>query len=92
MNPNSSTLQRYPKLDRQYVYNARGMPPSQKPLKGVHTMETIKNIRVSVGQAIAILFAGSALALTGCNTVEGAGDDIEAAGDAISDTANDAKD
>lgn len=55
-------------------------------------METIKNIRITLGQALAILFAGGALALTGCNTVEGAGDDIEAAGDAISDTANDAKD
>ena len=30
------------------------------------------------------------LALAGCNTVEGFGDDVESAGDKISDTANDA--
>lgn len=30
-------------------------------------------------------------ALTACNTVEGAGEDIEAAGESISDTASDAK-
>ncbi len=34
----------------------------------------------------------SALALTACNTTQGVGEDIEAAGDAISDTARDAKD
>lgn len=55
-------------------------------------MERIKNIKITLGQALATLFAGGALALTGCNTIEGAGNDIEAAGDAISDTANDAKD
>jgi entericidin B len=33
-----------------------------------------------------------ALALTACNTTQGVGEDIEAAGDAISDTARDAKD
>lgn len=31
-------------------------------------------------------------ALSACSTVEGAGQDIESAGDAISDTARDAKD
>ena len=31
------------------------------------------------------------LALSACNTVSGAGEDIEAAGDAISDAAEDAK-
>ena len=30
--------------------------------------------------------------LAGCNTVEGAGEDIEATGDAIADTARDVKD
>jgi len=39
----------------------------------------------------AVLFSGSAI-LTGCNTTEGAGRDIESAGDAIKDTARDAKD
>jgi predicted small secreted protein len=32
-----------------------------------------------------------AVALTACNTTQGVGEDIEAAGDAISDTARDAK-
>jgi predicted small secreted protein len=32
------------------------------------------------------------LALPACNTVEGAGEDIQATGDAISDTADDTKD
>lgn len=34
----------------------------------------------------------TAAVLNGCNTTEGVGEDIEAAGDAISDTARDAKD
>ena len=34
----------------------------------------------------------STLALSGCNTVEGVGRDVEAAGDAIEDTADDARD
>lgn len=38
------------------------------------------------------LYAGTALMLAACNTVEGAGKDIEAAGDSIADTASDAKD
>ncbi len=40
----------------------------------------------------ATLAALSGAVVSGCNTVEGAGDDIEAAGDAISDTARDAND
>lgn len=38
------------------------------------------------------LGAGSTMLMSACNTVEGAGEDIEAAGDSISDTASDAKD
>ena len=34
----------------------------------------------------------AALAVSGCNTVEGVGRDVEAAGDAIEDTAEDARD
>jgi entericidin B len=34
----------------------------------------------------------STLTLSACNTVEGVGKDVEAAGDAIKDTARDAKD
>ena len=39
--------------------------------------------------ALAIVVSGFAMA---CNTTEGAGKDIEATGDAIKDTAHDAKD
>lgn len=39
----------------------------------------------------ALLLTGS-FALVACNTVEGAGEDIEAGGDAISDTARDVAD
>lgn len=48
--------------------------------------------RTIIAHTCAILLAGSTLAIAACNTVEGAGKDIEATGDAISDTANDAKD
>jgi predicted small secreted protein len=34
----------------------------------------------------------STFALSACNTIEGVGRDVEAAGDAIEDTARDAKD
>jgi predicted small secreted protein len=38
-----------------------------------------------------ILFAAATpLALSGCNTTQGFGEDVEAAGEAIEDTANDA--
>jgi predicted small secreted protein len=40
---------------------------------------------------LVVLASFSALALTACNTTQGVGDDIEAAGDALSDTARDAK-
>jgi len=40
---------------------------------------------------LAMLTLGGLGLTTGCNTVEGAGKDIEATGDAISDTARDAK-
>jgi predicted small secreted protein len=35
---------------------------------------------------------GSTALLTGCNTIEGAGRDVEAVGDAIEDAADDAND
>ncbi|MCB2053047.1 MAG: entericidin A/B family lipoprotein [Geminicoccaceae bacterium] len=38
---------------------------------------------------VGLLLAG--IGLSGCNTVSGAGKDLEAAGDTISDTAEDAK-
>lgn len=36
--------------------------------------------------------AASVAIVAGCNTVEGVGEDVEAAGDAVSDTARDAND
>ena len=49
------------------------------------------NKRFVVFAAAAILGLASTVALTACNTTEGVGKDIEAAGDAIADTAHDAK-
>ena len=40
---------------------------------------------------IALLAAASLALLTGCNTIEGAGKDIERGGDKIQDTARDVK-
>ena len=44
-------------------------------------------LRISL---IAVLLS-SGLAITGCNTVEGAGEDLQGAGHAIEDTAQDTK-
>jgi predicted small secreted protein len=41
---------------------------------------------------LGLFLACSGLAMTGCNTTEGAGKDIEATGDAIKDAARDVKD
>jgi predicted small secreted protein len=41
---------------------------------------------------LAAMFVGAIVGLAGCNTTEGVGRDIEAAGDAIEDAADDAKD
>lgn len=38
-----------------------------------------------------LLLSAATLALSGCNTMEGAGKDIEATGEALSDTAKDTK-
>ncbi|GEM_PF-163705 len=38
------------------------------------------------------LLAGVGVTMSACNTVEGVGRDVEAAGDGIADTASDAKD
>lgn len=40
---------------------------------------------------VAALLLSSALVLSACNTVEGAGKDVSAAGHAVTDTAKDAK-
>lgn len=41
--------------------------------------------------ALVVLFGG-ALALSACNTMQGAGEDIQAAGDALSDSAEEVQD
>lgn len=42
-------------------------------------------------KAIAILAAAAAFLLGACNTIEGAGKDIKAGGEAVQDTAKDVK-
>lgn len=44
--------------------------------------------RLALAMSAAAACAFGAFALTGCNTVEGAGEDIEAAGEGISDAAD----
>lgn len=44
------------------------------------------------GLSLFVLPLVAMLALAGCNTISGAGKDIEATGDAISDTAEETKD
>lgn len=40
---------------------------------------------------VGLFLACGALAMTGCNTTEGVGEDVEATGDALKDAARDAK-
>lgn len=49
-------------------------------------MKTCVFARLMVG-----VFAAALLGLAGCNTVEGAGEDIQAAGEGISDTSRDVR-
>jgi len=50
-------------------------------------------LKLNRSKSIFVLLAmGAGVVLGACNTVEGAGRDIEAAGDAVADTAEDAKD
>jgi predicted small secreted protein len=56
-------------------------------------MENTKKNRNLVLKIVTIsCLAAAGFGLNGCNTIEGVGEDVEAAGDAISDTARDAKD
>lgn len=52
-----------------------------------HASRQWRSAAMGVAGALAIGWAG--LALTGCNTTEGVGEDIEAAGGAIDDAAED---
>jgi predicted small secreted protein len=40
---------------------------------------------------VLLAFAAATLVVSACNTVEGAGEDLKAAGNAVEDTAKDAK-
>ena len=42
-------------------------------------------------KVIMLAFVAASLAVAGCNTVSGAGKDVSSAGDAVSNTAEDAK-
>jgi predicted small secreted protein len=49
--------------------------------------------RAGIGLAFGVLaLIVVALGASGCNTIQGMGEDVSAAGDAVSDTAGDAKD
>jgi predicted small secreted protein len=48
--------------------------------------------RIFVPLLAAIFLAGTSVALTACNTVEGAGKDIQKGGQAIKDEANEHRD
>ncbi len=50
-----------------------------------------KLVRLS-SLAVVTMIVASPLVLMACNTVEGAGEDVKAAGDAVADTARDAND
>ena len=46
---------------------------------------------IAMKQLIALILLMSIVGLVGCNTMEGAGKDISAGGDAVTDTARDVK-
>lgn len=46
----------------------------------------------SISVALVVAAMALSIGLSACNTVEGAGKDVSAAGSAVSDTAKDAKD
>lgn len=51
------------------------------------------NLRVFRSKiAFIFMLLGAGFLLSACNTVEGVGRDVEAAGDAVADTADDAQD
>lgn len=45
-----------------------------------------------ISAMLTAMLVGAVVGLTGCNTTQGVGEDIEAAGDALSDAARDAND
>lgn len=51
------------------------------------------NLKLNRPKSVIYLLAlGAGFVLSACNTVEGVGRDLEATGDAVADTAEDAKD
>jgi predicted small secreted protein len=78
---------------RSYSH-ANGNEPFGGSLERGTDMETTKKNATRMIALIAsgCLAAAAGLSMTGCNTVEGVGEDVESAGDAVSDTARDAKD
>jgi predicted small secreted protein len=51
-------------------------------------MPTMRSLRTSLTRVALIAFAVGSLALTACNTMDGAGKDIEKAGEKIQDAAD----
>jgi len=58
----------------------------------MNTRTSPLTVDLFVRRLVVVMAAGTVVALSACNTVEGAGRDIEAAGDGIEDAASDAKD
>jgi predicted small secreted protein len=69
----------------------RAAPRPQKPSATQQEEQLVNNRkRVKSAISLAIVLAGT-LAVVACNTVEGAGKDVQAGGSAVSDTARDTK-
>lgn len=59
----------------------------------VRTIDPLQQEASRIGGLFALLFlAAMLLALGACNTIEGMGEDVGAAGDTMSDTADDVED
>lgn len=62
----------------------------EKKEKETHMSQLIKK-SITLVCTLALVIGGTGI-MTGCNTTEGVGKDVEAAGDGLKDAARDAKD
>jgi entericidin B len=63
----------------------------QGPLADCAMSAVIANTKGTTMKMLAMLFLALSAMLTGCNTIEGAGRDIERGGEEVQDTARDVK-
>jgi predicted small secreted protein len=73
------------------VVKCVGTAASRQPERAITAKETLTMKRILTVGSWVMMLASMAF-VAACNTVEGAGQDIEATGDAIEDAADDAKD